>query len=166
MITVATTVPVVLERSVMRGQPPIETSPRPSATGSRHAVVDVLDRDAFVVVVVVVVAVPELDPARVVLLTHCNLPPVRLQMSVPVLVVCVCPALAHLLPAEAALVVVALANVTAVHVAATARAASVRPNLFGCADMTSNLLSQRVPSAPRAGWSSLQFGETTWAEGA
>jgi hypothetical protein len=80
MITVATTVPVVLERSAMRGQPPIETSPRPSATGSRQAVVGVVETDAIVVVDVVDAAVPELDLAPAVLLTHCSLLPVRLQV--------------------------------------------------------------------------------------
>ena len=52
MITVATTLPVVFERSVIRGHPPIETSPRPSATGSLHSAVGVLLNAGAVVVVV------------------------------------------------------------------------------------------------------------------
>jgi hypothetical protein len=54
MITVAFTVPVVFERSVIRGQPPIETSPRPSATGSLHSAVGVLLNAGVVVVLLVV----------------------------------------------------------------------------------------------------------------
>jgi len=62
MITVATTVPVVLPRSEILGQPPIETSPRPSATGSLQAAVEAEVPPAVDVVVVEVVAepVPEL----------------------------------------------------------------------------------------------------------
>ena len=54
MITVAFTVPVVFERSVIRGHPPIETSPRPSATGSLHSAVGVLLNAGVVVVLLVV----------------------------------------------------------------------------------------------------------------
>jgi hypothetical protein len=54
MITVATTLPVVFERSVIRGHPPIETSPRPSATGSLHSAVGVLLNAGAVVVLLVV----------------------------------------------------------------------------------------------------------------
>ena len=54
MITVAFTVPVVFERSVIRGQPPIETSPRPSAAGSLHSAVGVLLNAGVVVVLLVV----------------------------------------------------------------------------------------------------------------
>jgi hypothetical protein len=37
MITVAVTSPKTLERSLIRGHPPIDTSPRPSATGNLHS---------------------------------------------------------------------------------------------------------------------------------
>ena len=37
IITVAVTSPKTLERSLIRGQPPIDTSPRPSATGNLHS---------------------------------------------------------------------------------------------------------------------------------
>ena len=70
MITVATTLPVVFERSVIRGHPPIETSPRPSATGSLQATVE-----AELPVVgraVVVVAAPD----ELVLFAQANFVPV------------------------------------------------------------------------------------------
>ena len=37
MITVAVTSPNTFERSLIRGHPPIDTSPRPSATGNLHS---------------------------------------------------------------------------------------------------------------------------------
>ena len=75
MITVATTLPVVFERSVIRGQPPIETSPRPSATGSLHSVIEVVLVAGEVVVPPVagtVATVPALDPVLAVLFAHTN----------------------------------------------------------------------------------------------
>ena len=122
----------------------METSPRPSATGSLHAAVGVVEADTVVVVVEGAVDAPEPEPELVP--THCSLPPVRLQTSVTVLVFWVCPALAHLPPAEAAFVVVAPAVVTTVHVAATATAANARLNLFGYAVMMSNLVTEHVPA--------------------
>ena len=101
MITVATTLPVVFERSVIRGQPPIETSPRPSATGSLHSAVGVLLNAGVVVVLLVVgtlevvlvagevevvpvagtvATVPALDPVLAVLFAHTNLLPVFLHI--------------------------------------------------------------------------------------
>ena len=103
MITVATTLPVVFERSVIRGHPPIETSPRPSATGSLHSAVGVLLNAGVVVVLLVVgtlevvlvagevdvllvlgavvtVLVPALDPVLAVLFAHTNLLPVFLHI--------------------------------------------------------------------------------------
>jgi len=78
MITVAFTVPVVFERSVMRGQPPIETSPRPSATGSLHSVIDVvLVAGEFDVVLVAGEVVTVLELAA--LFAHTNLVPVFLH---------------------------------------------------------------------------------------
>ena len=83
MITVAFTVPVVFERSVIRGQPPIETSPRPSATGSLHSVIEVVLVAGEVVVLpvagaVVTVLVLALLPAA--LFAHTNLLPVFLHI--------------------------------------------------------------------------------------
>ena len=119
MITVAFTVPVVFERSVMRGHPPIETSPRPSATGSLQAAVGVLLSAGAVVVLLVVgtfevvlvagevdvllvvgtfevvlvagevVTEPALDPVLGVLFAHTNLLPVFLHIYVTPLVFCV-----------------------------------------------------------------------------
>ncbi len=101
MITVAFTVPVVFERSVIRGQPPIETSPRPSATGSLHSAVGVLLNAGVVVVLLVVGALevvlvagevvtePALDPVLGVLFAHTNLLPVFLHTNVTPLVFCV-----------------------------------------------------------------------------
>lgn len=152
MITVATTVPEVLERSAMRGHPPMETSPRPSATGSLHAAVGVVETDTVVVVVEGAVDAPEPEPELV--LTHCSLPPVRLQTSVTVLVFCVCPALAHFPPTEAAFVMVAPPIVTTMHVAATATAANARLNLFGRVVMMSNLVTEHVPAGADARYSS------------
>jgi hypothetical protein len=83
MITVAFTVPVVFERSVIRGHPPIETSPRPSATGSLHSAVGVLLNAGAVVVLLVVgtvATVPALDPVLAVLFAHTNLLPVFLHI--------------------------------------------------------------------------------------
>ena len=101
MITVAFTVPVVFERSVMRGHPPIETSPRPSATGSLQAAVGVLLSAGAVVVLLVagevdvllvageVVTEPAPDPVLGVLFAHTNLVPVFLHIYVTPLVFCV-----------------------------------------------------------------------------
>ena len=101
MITVAFTVPVVFERSVMRGHPPIETSPRPSATGSLQAAVGVLLSAGVVVVLLVVgtfevvlvagevVTEPAPDPVLGVLFAHTNLVPVFLHIYVTPLVFCV-----------------------------------------------------------------------------
>ena len=110
MITVAFTVPVVFERSVMRGHPPIETSPRPSATGSLHSAVGVLLSAGAVVVLLVfgavevvlvagevdvllvageVVTEPAPDPVLGVLFAHTNLVPVFLHIYVTPLVFCV-----------------------------------------------------------------------------
>ena len=110
MITVAFTVPVVFERSVIRGQPPIETSPRPSATGSLHSAVGVLLSAGAVVVLLVVgtfevvlvagevdvllvagevVTEPAPDPVLGVLFAHTNLLPVFLHIYVTPLVFCV-----------------------------------------------------------------------------
>jgi hypothetical protein len=83
MITVAFTVPVVFERSVIRGQPPIETSPRPSATGSLHSVIEVVLVAGEVVVLPVagtVATVPVLAPLPAVLFAHTNLLPVFLHI--------------------------------------------------------------------------------------
>ena len=85
MITVATTLPVVFERSVIRGHPPIETSPRPSATGSLHSAVGVLLSAGAVVELlvdgaVVTVLVLALLPAA--LFAHTNLLPVFLHTNV------------------------------------------------------------------------------------
>ena len=154
MITVATTVPEVLERSAMRGHPPMETSPRPSATGSLHAAVGVVETDTVVVVVEGAVDAPEPEPEPELVLTHCSLPPVRLQTSVTVLVFCVCPALAHFPPTEAAFVMVAPPIVTTMHVAATATAANARLNLFGRVVMMSNLVTEHVPAGADARYSS------------
>jgi hypothetical protein len=92
MITVAFTVPFVFERSAMRGQPPIETSPRPSATGSLQAAVGVLLSAGAVVELlvdgaVVTVLVLALLPAA--LFAHTNLLPVFLHTNVTPLVFCV-----------------------------------------------------------------------------
>jgi len=88
MITVAFTVPVVFERSVMRGQPPIETSPRPSATGSLHSVIDVvLVAGEFDVVLVAGEVVTVLELAA--LFAHTNLVPVFLHTNVTPLIFCV-----------------------------------------------------------------------------
>ncbi len=98
MITVAFTVPVVFERSVMRGHPPIETSPLPSATGSLHSAVGVLLSTGAVVVELLVVellvagavvTVPVLAPLPAVLFIHTNLLPVFLHTNVTPLVFCV-----------------------------------------------------------------------------
>ena len=94
MITVATTLPVVFERSVIRGQPPIETSPRPSATGSLQAAVGVLLNAGAVVVVVVVevvvvVVVVAAAPDELVLFAQINFVPVFLHINVAPLVFCV-----------------------------------------------------------------------------
>ncbi len=103
MITVAFTVPVVFERSVMRGHPPIETSPLPSATGSLHSAVGVLLSTGAVVVELLVVellvvellvagevvTVPAPEPALAVLFAHTNLLPVFLHIYVTPLVFCV-----------------------------------------------------------------------------
>ena len=110
MITVAFTVPVVFERSVIRGQPPIETSPRPSAAGSLHSAVGVLLNAGVVVVLLVfgavevvlvagevdvllvageVVTEPAPDPVLGVLFAHTNLVPVFLHIYVTPLVFCV-----------------------------------------------------------------------------
>jgi len=88
MITVAFTVPVVFERSVMRGQPPIEISPRPSATGSLHSVIDVvLVAGEFDVVLVAGEVVTVLELAA--LFAHTNLVPVFLHTNVTPLIFCV-----------------------------------------------------------------------------
>ena len=87
MITVATTLPVVFERSVIRGQPPIETSPRPSATGSLQAAVGVLLNAGAVVVVVVVVVVAV--PDELVLFAQIDFVPVFLHIYKTPFVVCV-----------------------------------------------------------------------------
>ena len=94
MITVATTLPVVFERSVIRGQPPIETSPRPSATGSLQAAVGVLLNAGAVVVVVVVevvvvVVVVAAAPDELVLFAQINFVPAFLHINVAPLVFCV-----------------------------------------------------------------------------
>ena len=104
MITVATTLPVVFERSVIRGHPPIETSPRPSATGSLQDAVGVLLNAGAVVVVVVVVVgaavvvvvvvaaavvVVAAAPDELVLFAQINFVPVFLHINVMPLVFCV-----------------------------------------------------------------------------
>ena len=92
MITVAFTVPVVFERSVMRGHPPIETSPRPSATGSLQAAVGVLLNAGAVVELLVdgaVVTVPVLAPLPAVLFDQANLVPVFLHIYMTPFVFCV-----------------------------------------------------------------------------
>ena len=92
MITVAFTVPVVFERSVMRGHPPIETSPRPSATGSLQAAVGVLLSAGAVVELLVdgaVVTVPVLAPLPAVLFDQANLVPVFLHIYMTPFVFCV-----------------------------------------------------------------------------
>ena len=94
MITVATTLPVVFERSVIRGHPPIETSPRPSATGSLQAAVGVLLNAGAVVVVVVVevvvvVVVVAAAPDELVLFAQINFVPAFLHINVTPLVFCV-----------------------------------------------------------------------------
>ena len=97
MITVAFTVPVVFERSVMRGHPPIETSPRPSATGSLQAAVGVLLNAGAVVELLVVellvggavVTVPVLAPLPAVLFAQTNLVPVFLHIYMTPFVFCV-----------------------------------------------------------------------------
>ena len=94
MITVATTLPVVFERSVIRGHPPIETSPRPSATGSLQDAVGVLLNAGAVVVVVVVevvvvVVVVAAAPDELVLFAQINFVPVFLHINVTPLVFCV-----------------------------------------------------------------------------
>ena len=92
MITVAFTVPVVFERSVMRGHPPIETSPRPSATGSMQAAVGVLLSAGAVVELLVdgaVVTVPVLAPLPAVLFDQANLVPVFLHIYMTPFVFCV-----------------------------------------------------------------------------
>ena len=92
MITVAFTVPVVFERSVMRGHPPIETSPRPSATGSLQAAVGVLLSAGAVVELLVdgaVVTVPVLAPLPAVLFAQTNLVPVFLHIYMTPFVFCV-----------------------------------------------------------------------------
>ena len=101
MITVATTLPVVFERSVIRGHPPIETSPRPSATGSLHSAVGVLLNAGAVVVVVVVVvvvlvvvvlvagAVIGTAPDELLLFAQTNLVPVFLHIYMTPFVFCV-----------------------------------------------------------------------------
>ena len=100
MITVATTLPVVFERSVIRGHPPIETSPRPSATGSLHSAVGVLLNAGAVVVVVVVVVVAAVvvvvavvvgaaAPDELVLFAQINFVPVFLHINMTPLVFCV-----------------------------------------------------------------------------
>ena len=96
MITVATTLPVVFERSVIRGHPPIETSPRPSATGSLHSAVDaeLPVVGAVVVVVAAVVAVAAAvvvvaAPDELVLFAQTNFVPVFLHINVTPLVFCV-----------------------------------------------------------------------------
>ena len=94
MIAVATTLPVVFERSVIRGHPPIETSPRPSATGSLQAAVGVLLNAGAVVVVVVVevvvvVVVVAAAPDELVLFAQINFVPVFLHINVAPLVFCV-----------------------------------------------------------------------------
>ena len=107
MITVATTLPVVFERSVIRGHPPIETSPRPSATGSLHSAVGVLLNAGAVVVVVgaavvvvvgaavvvvvgaVVVVVVGAVPDELVLFAQTNLVPVFLHIYMTPFVFCV-----------------------------------------------------------------------------
>ena len=94
MITVATTLPVVFERSVIRGHPPIETSPRPSATGSLQAAVGVLLNAGAVVVVVVVevvvvVVVVAAAPDELVLFAQINFVPAFLHINVAPLVFCV-----------------------------------------------------------------------------
>ena len=85
MITVATTLPVVFERSVIRGHPPIETSPRPSATGSLQAAVGVLLNTgavAVVVVVVVVAVVVVAVPDELVLFAQIDFVPVFLHIYI------------------------------------------------------------------------------------
>ena len=94
MITVATTLPVVFERSVIRGHPPIETSPRPSATGSLQAAVGVLLNAGAVVVVVVVevvvvVVVVAAAPDELVLFAQIDFVPVFLHINVTPLIFCV-----------------------------------------------------------------------------
>ena len=92
MITVATTLPVVFERSVIRGHPPIETSPRPSATGSLQAAVGVLLNTgavAVVVVVVVVAVVVVAVPDELVLFAQIDFVPVFLHIYMTPFVVCV-----------------------------------------------------------------------------
>ena len=104
MITVAFTVPVVFERSVIRGHPPIETSPRPSATGSLQAaveaglpvvagvVVELLVVELLVVELLVdgaVFTVPVLAPLPAVLFAQTNLVPVFLHIYMTPFVFCV-----------------------------------------------------------------------------
>ena len=97
MITVAFTVPVVFERSVMRGHPPIETSPRPSATGSLQAAVGVLLSAGAVVellvdgavVVLIAGAVIGAAPDELVLFAQINFVPVFLHINMTPLVFCV-----------------------------------------------------------------------------
>ena len=94
MITVAFTVPVVFERSVMRGHPPIETSPRPSATGSLQAAVEAelpVVAGAVVELLVdgAVVTVPVLAPLPAVLFDQANLVPVFLHIYMTPFVFCV-----------------------------------------------------------------------------
>ncbi len=82
----------------MRGHPPIETSPLPSATGSLHSAVGVLLSTGAVVVELLVVellvagevvTVPAPEPALAVLFAHTNLLPVFLHIYVTPLVFCV-----------------------------------------------------------------------------
>ena len=94
MITVAFTVPVVFERSVMRGHPPIETSPRPSATGSLQAAVEAelpVVAGAVVELLVdgAVVTEPAPDPVLGVLFAHTNLVPDLLHLYLTPFVFCV-----------------------------------------------------------------------------
>jgi hypothetical protein len=94
MITVAFTVPVVFERSVIRGHPPIETSPRPSATGSLQAAVEAelpVVAGAVVELLVdgAVITGPVLAPLPAVLFAQTNLVPVFLHIYMTPFVFCV-----------------------------------------------------------------------------
>jgi len=79
MITVATTVPVVFNLSEIRGQPPIDTSPLPSATGSLQAEIDVMVPVVEEAVATVVVVGVNAASVFVVVVTQSNLLPVFLQ---------------------------------------------------------------------------------------
>jgi len=132
MITVATTLPVVFERSVIRGHPPIETSPRPSATGSLHSAVGVL-LNAGAVVVLVAGAVIGVARDELVLFAQTNLVPVFLHIYMTPFVFCVWPTLLHLPPVVAALTTdVEPANAAPAHTDAVTNTANQNFALFIC----------------------------------